>query len=202
MFSTQQTRLIVSFIVLVMLVIISFWVLEVLKRTHVVNKTAVNNKTADYEIYDFRLLHNSNQDGRYYLITGKKLAHMPADDTQLITEPLLTIIDKPQNTKTYVQSRYAILKNQQTSKTNSLQHNKDYQIDFYQQVKAKRETIKELPYQISTEHLRLLPDQHLLESDQAVLLEHDTLRAFAHRMRLNYTTKQLELSENVQAFYR
>lgn len=169
--------------------LISFWVLEVMRRAGDDNMPTRQRVEADYYVENFAFLRQSATPGTHYEVAGKRLEHDPVNGTHHVQDPVLDSFNasRPPTRST---SRRAII-----SADNS-------RISLYEDVKVDREgTAQVQPFHLRSEYLLVLVNEDVVRTDQPVQITLGKSVLNGNGMVANNATRQLELTQPVRALF-
>ncbi|MDB5798457.1 MAG: hypothetical protein JWP36_2359 [Paucimonas sp.] len=170
------------------LVLSSFWVLEVMRRTGEQDGPVQKRFDPDYFVENFTYLKLSRAGGRYNL-AGKRLEHNPVDDTHLVQSPVVNSYsdDKPPVKAT---AQRAIV-----SSDNS-------QVHLYDDVKVDRPAAADSKdFHVRSEYLLVLPNEDIVKTHKPVEITVGRSVLRGTGMLANNITRQLQLASSVRATF-
>lgn len=168
-----------------LLALISFWVLEVMRRSGEGEGPQKKRVEPDYFAENFTFLRVAETGKTRYVVKGRRMEHDPVDGTHRISAPETTSYADGVP-PTHSRAQRAV-----TSADNS-------QVHLYGQVKIERPaspTTKR--FELQSEYLLLLPDEDVMRSDRAVqiTLGESVLRGVG--MMASNAARQLQLDARV-----
>lgn len=170
-------------------VLISFWVLEVMRRSGEDNLPARQRIEPDYWVENFAFLRQSAVPGTRYEIAGKRLEHNPVDGTHHIQFPVLDSYN-PTRPPSHSTSKRAVI-----SADNS-------QVSLYEDVKVDRDGSAEFePFHLRSEYLLVLTNEDIVRTDKPVQITLGRSVLNGTGMVFNNASRQLELDHDVHATF-
>lgn len=176
-------------VVSTVLVLISFWVLEVMRRSAEERGPQVVRIDPDYFVENFTFLRLSQTRGTRYSVSGKRLEHNPVDDTHHVQLPEVNSYSA-QRPPVKSTARRGIV-----SADNKMVHlYDDVRIDRPASGTAER-------FQMRSDYLLVLTDEDIVRTDRPVeiTLGKSVLRGTG--MVANNATRQLQLGSAVHATF-
>lgn len=186
--NAQRIRLTVFVILLIVLCLGSFWILRTLQQTdetHVASKT-----TPDYFIEDFRYVRMAETGKPRYMLSGKRMVHIPAESASEISQPLLQGLEKPAEVLTLKANRAIALDDQS-------------KIHMYGNAEADRITHSaSTTVRIRSDYLLLLPNEDIVRTDQPVRIMTGSATVTSKGMIANNGLQELRLLSQVRGTYQ
>ncbi len=197
--SADRFRTWLAVFLLALVVLGSFWKLEILRRNdNEGNSRASARSEPDYYVEKFSFIRLPNNGKANYLITGDRLTHHPVNDDFEIKQPRINSFDAnkaPLN----IRADRAIVEQKNMVMTPSREHD---QIHLQGNVQAERpETANSTYMKLQSEYLLLLPDDNKMKTDQAVSLITSSSEIHAIGMIADNSTQQIQLLSKVRASF-
>ncbi len=170
-------------------VLISFWVMEVMRRAGEENIPARQRIEPDYWVENFAFLRQSAVPGTRYEVAGKRLEHDPVDGTHHVDLPVLDSFNASRPPTRSTAKRAVI------SADNS-------QVSLYENVKVDREGSADTePFHLRSEYLLVLTNEDIVRTDKPVEITLGKSVLNGIGMVANNATRQLELKQSVHAHF-
>ena len=167
----------------------SFWYLENTRKQLADLLPTVQRSEPDYFIERFQFVRMSITGQPRYQMSGLKMTHHPLDDSFQIQQPVFHSLGGERPPMTIVADRARL--EDLNSKLYMLDH---VRID-------RPATPQAQPFQLATEQLLILPDEDIVQSDQAVDMTLGNARMSGIGMLANNATGQLKLLHQTRIFY-
>lgn len=170
-------------------VLISFWVLEVMRRSGEEEGPQRKRIEPDYYVENFTFLRQSVQSGTRYQVSGRRLEHDPVDGSYHVQLPVVNSYynDRPPMKST---AKLAIV-----SADNS-------QVHLYDDVQVDRAgDQRNQPMHLTSQYLLVLPNQDVVRTDKAVEIKLGTSVVKGTGMLANNLTRQVQLFNAVHATF-
>jgi lipopolysaccharide export system protein LptC len=186
-------------IVLAVLTLISFWMLELMRR----NDTDGNSRSSarsepDYYVEKFSFIRLPNNGQANYHITGDKLSHQPLNDAFDIQQPRIHSFDTDK-VALNIRADHAVIE-QKNLQINPIREND--QIHLQGNVQAERPKTASSTYmKLQSEYLLLLPNENIMKTDQIVSLFTNSAEIHAIGMIADNATQQIRLLSKVRASF-
>jgi lipopolysaccharide export system protein LptC len=187
--AASRFRLGVVFALVAVLALGSFWLLEVMRKQIEDASPSSPRSEPDYFVEKFNFVRMSVDGQAQYNISGKRLEHIPIDDTHLIKLPLINnlSVDRPPMTGRAERA----LVNSDNSK-----------VHMYNNVHIDRPATPTHQYfHLKSEYLLILPDDDIVQTDKPVEITLGGSVLTGTGMVANNATRELRLASNVHATY-
>ncbi len=172
-----------------LLAAISFWALEVSRRTGDEQRPQAARTEPDYVVEDFRYTRVSADGKAHYLITGKKLVHYPTDDSSVVEQPSLKSFAAQGAPTTLHASRARITRGQR-------------EVHLHDQVRLERPQARgNEPLLVESDYMLVLPDDDLIKTNRPVVIRVGDSTLAGNGMVADNTKRQLTLLNKVTGFY-
>lgn len=188
--SGKRFGMIVMLVFSTVLVLASFWVLEVMRRSSEETYPQGQRVDPDYFIDVFTFLRLSRTGKAEYSIAGKRLIHNPVDDTHAVQLPVVDSLSADRPPMKAVAQRGIV------NADNS-------QVHLYDDVHIDRPASATASnFHLSSTYLLILPDEDIMQTDRAVEITMGKSILRGTGMVANNATRQLELASNVRATFQ
>jgi lipopolysaccharide export system protein LptC len=172
------------------LVLGSFWVLEVMRRSSSDNIPDLPRNEPDYYVEKFSFVRMSKTGEAQYNISGKRLTHNPTDDSHAIELPVVNSLSNERPPMT-TNAKRAMIERDNTK------------VHMYENVHVDRPaTATSDHFHLKSDYLLILPDDDVMQTDKPVEITLGTSKLTGTGMMANNATRELRLSSNVHATYQ
>lgn len=197
--SADRFRTLFAIFLLVLIVLGSFWKLELLRRNDSEgNSRASARSEPDYYVEKFSFIRLPNNGKANYHITGDRLVHHPVSDDFEIQQPRINSFDSDK-APINIRAERAIVEQKNMLTTPMREHD---QIHLHGNVQAERPDATNAKYmKLQSEYLLLLPDENKMKTDQAVSLITNSSEIHAVGMIADNVTQQIQLLSKVRASF-
>ena len=186
---STRLRLIVLIVLGLALALGSFWYLENTRKQLADMVPKAQRTEPDYFIDHFQYVRMSKSGQPRYQMSGVKLTHLPLDDSFQVQQPVIHSLDVDRPTTTVVADRARL------EDLNSRLHMLDH-------VRINRPAgPQSQPFQLTTEYLLILPDEDIMQSDQAVDVMLGNSRMSGIGMMANSATGELKILSRTRIHY-
>ncbi|WP_151449191.1 LPS export ABC transporter periplasmic protein LptC [Lacisediminimonas profundi] len=187
--SISRFGMVTLLVLTTVLVLVSFWVLEVMRRSAEDSGPQAKRIDPDYFVETFTFLRLSQAGGARYSISGKRLEHNPVDDTHHIQLPEVnSFSDERPPVKSTAQRGIVTADNSK--------------VHLYDDVHVDRPASgQSRHFHLNSDYLLVLVDEDIVRTDKPVeiTLGKSVLRGTG--MVANNATRQLQLGNAVQATF-
>jgi lipopolysaccharide export system protein LptC len=168
---------------------LSFWALEITRRSAGDTREPTVRTEPDYFIEDFTYTRMSVSGKAQYVISGKKLIHYPKDDSSTVEQPSMR--------------SYSSLRDPMTLRSRSAKITADQkELHFYDDVILERpQTRGTESLRVDSDYMLALPKQDIVKTDRKVLIRLGTSRMEGTGMIADNGKHQLSLQSNVSGHY-
>jgi len=168
---------------------LSFWALEITRRSAGDTREPTVRTEPDYFIEDFTYTRMSVSGKAQYVISGKKLIHYPKDDSSAVEQPSMR--------------SYSSLRDPMTLRSRSAKITADQkELHFYDDVILERpQTRGTESLRVDSDYMLALPKQDIVKTDRKVLIRLGTSRMEGTGMIADNGKHQLNLQSNVSGHY-
>ena len=172
-----------------LLAAISFWALEITRRSGEETRQQGQRTEPDYFIEDFSYTRMAPNGKAQYLISGKKLTHYPADDSSVVEQPSVRSYSDNRNAMTLQARRARITRGQR-------------ELHLYDDVRLERPQARgSEPLLIESEYMLALPDNDLVKTDREVVIRLGSSTLVGTGMVADNARHQLTLQRKVSGLY-
>jgi lipopolysaccharide export system protein LptC len=184
-----RLRLTVLMVLGLALALGSFWYLENTRKELADMLPKVQRTEPDYFIDRFEYVRMSTTGQPRYKVSGVRMTHHPLDDSFQIRQPVVRSLGDERPPMTIVADRARL------EDLNSRLHMLDH-------VRVDRPaTPQSQPFRLDTEQLLILPDEDIMQSDQAVEMALGSARMSGVGMFANNATGELKLLNQTKVHY-
>lgn len=187
--SARRVRLLLIIGMLTVLALGSFWVREVMRRGINDGFPETARQDPDYYIEKFMFIKMSRIGNVRYDIAGVRLTHYPLNDSYEIQQPILHGRSNPQSPMT-MRAEKAIV-DEGNSKIHMMSK---VQVDRPESAGAER-------FHLNSEYLLILPDDDVMQTDQAVDMTLGQSRMTGVGMSINNATREFRLLNQAHASF-
>lgn len=172
-----------------LLAALSFWALEIARRSADDTREPTVRTEPDYFIEDFTYTRMSVSGKAQYVISGKKLIHYPVDDSSTVEQP---------SVRSYSSLRDPMTLRARTAKITSDQK----ELHFYDDVILERpQTRGSDSLRVDSDYMLALPNQDIVKTDKKVVIQLGTSRMEGTGMIADNGKHQLNLQSQVSGHY-
>jgi lipopolysaccharide export system protein LptC len=172
-----------------LLAALSFWALEITRRSGDDTRKPSVRTEPDYFIDDFTYTRLSVSGKAQYVISGKKLIHYPVDDSSIVVQP---------SVRSYSSSREPMTLQAQKAKITGDQK----ELHFYENVVLERpQTRNADALRVESDYMLALPDQDIVKTDRKVVMTIGSSRMEGKGMVADNGQRQLNLQSQVSGHY-
>lgn len=171
------------------LALLSFWALEMTRRSGEVTPAEKARNEPDYYVENFTYIKVAATGSAEYVITGRRMEHYPADNSHTIQQPLV---------KSYSADRPPMTIRAQRAKTNA-DHS---ELHLYEQVRIDRpETRGTDNLSVESEYMLVLPNIDVVKSDHRVVMKLGDSTLIGTGLLADNARHQMTLESRVSATY-
>jgi lipopolysaccharide export system protein LptC len=168
----------------------SFWALEVMRKSGDEDMPESGRNRPDYFVDQFSYTRMSETGAAQYNISGKKLIHNPADDTNQIALPVVKSLGTDRPPMTMRADRAVVDRN--SSK-----------VHLYDNVLLERAATRDSPaFRLMSSYLLILPDDDEMRTDKLVEMTLGKSKLSGTGMVANNATRRFSLASNVHGTYQ
>lgn len=172
-----------------LLAALSFWALELTRRSGDDTQKPSVRTEPDYFIDDFTYTRLSVSGKAQYVISGKKLIHYPVDDSSIVERP---------SVRSYSSSHEPMTLQAQKVKISGDQK----ELHFYENVILERPQARNADtLHIESDYMLALPDQDIVKTDRKVIMTIGKTRMEGKGMIADNGRRQLNLQSQVYGHY-
>jgi lipopolysaccharide export system protein LptC len=198
--TADRFRTWLAVILVAVLVLASFWILELLRRNDIDgNSRSSARSEPDYYVEKFSFIRLPNNGQVNYHITGEKLSHHPLNDDFEIQQPRINSFDAdkvPLN----IRAERAVVEQKNMQITPAREND---QIHLQGNVQVERPDTASSKYmRLQSEYLLLLPNENKMKTEQAVSLFTNSAEIHAIGMIADNETQQIQLLSKVRASFK
>lgn len=168
---------------------LSFWVLELTRRSGDDTHQPSVRTEPDYFIDDFTYTRLSVSGNAQYVISGKKLTHFPVDDSSVVVQP---------SVRSYSNLRDPMMLQAQQAKISGDQK----EFHFYDNVTLERPQVRGSDtLRVASDYMLVLPDQDIVKTDRKVIMTMGNSRMEGKSMVIDNGRRQMNLQNQVYGHY-
>jgi lipopolysaccharide export system protein LptC len=168
---------------------LSFWVLELTRRSGDDTHQPSVRTEPDYFIDDFTYTRLSVSGNAQYVISGKKLTHFPVDDSSVVVQP---------SVRSYSNLRDPMMLQAQQAKISGDQK----EFHFYDNVTLERPQVRGSDtLRVASDYMLVLPDQDIVKTDRKVIMTMGNSRMEGKGMVIDNGRRQMNLQNQVYGHY-
>jgi lipopolysaccharide export system protein LptC len=171
------------------LALLSFWALEMTRRSGDEMPAEKVRNEPDYYVENFSYVKVATSGSAEYVIKGKRMEHHPADDSSTIEQPFV---------KSYSVGRPPMTLHARRAKTNA-DHS---ELHLYEQVRMDRPEARGTEnLSVESEYMLVLPKTDLIKSDQRVVMKLGDSTLIGTGLLADNARHQMTLQSRVSAAY-
>ncbi len=167
----------------------SFWLLQLMQASDIDAQLGGPPDEPDYIVENFSFVRMTENGQPSYLLSGKRLAHIPNGDVSHVDEPVLRGVEPGRPPMTVVAKNAQI-------------HHQEHRVELMGDVDVQRpRTAASEALQVRTQALTVLPDEEILKTDQPIEVQLGASNLRTTGMVANNATMQLHLPNRGQIVY-
>ena len=167
----------------------SFWLLQTMRGSGPASAPTAARSAPDYYIDNFHFIRMTDNGQPHYSLSGAKLTHFPLDNSSEIDLPLLHRLEKNQAPMMI-----------RADRARSEDH--DSKIHMRGHVNVERPATAMAKYfHLDSDYLLVLPDEDVVQTDQAVHIVHDRTTLDGVGMYANNATLEFRLANRVHGTF-
>lgn len=167
----------------------SFWLLQLMEQSDPDARLGGPPNEPDYIVENFSFVRMNEAGQPSYLVSGKRLAHIPEGDVSDVEQPVLRGVEPGRPPMTVVAERARIF-------------HREHRVDLLGGVDVQRpRTEKTEALRVRTDALTVLPDEEILKTDQPIEMQLGASRVTAVGMEANNATQKLHIASRGQIVY-
>lgn len=183
-------RVIVLILISAALALGSLWLVEVMQRQTENSLPQPVRTDPDFYVEKFNFVRMSKTGEARYNLTGTEMKHYPADDSYLVTDPVM---------HSYGKNRPPMI----TRSQRALVQNDNSEVHMYDDVHIDRPASATAQrFQLKTSYLLLLPDDDVMKTPKFVELHQGASVLTGIGMYANNATGEFKLDGNVKGQYQ
>ncbi len=196
--SLDRFRIWLSIVILGIVVLCSFWVLEVMRKHDVQNTSNLQTRIEpDYYVENFNFIRLPNKGKINYRISGDRLIHRPRYDNFEILQPRINSFDE-NKTPLFIQADKAVIEQKNAQTAVKIAPRDSDEIHLFGHAKVTRPESPTTKYmELQSDYLLLLPDLNIMKTDKAVSLFSQNTETHAVGMFANNETQEVTLLSTV-----
>lgn len=167
----------------------SFWLLQLMQASDIDAQLGGPPDEPDYIVENFSFVRMTENGQPSYLLSGKRLAHIPNGDVSHVDDPVLRGVEPGRPPMTVVAKKAQI-------------HHEEHRVELMGDVDVQRpKTAASEALQVRTQALTVLPDEEILKTDQPIEVQLGASNLRTTGMVANNATMQLHLPNRGQIVY-
>jgi lipopolysaccharide export system protein LptC len=167
----------------------SFWLVQMMNSNSGLTQGGGPLDEPDYIVENFSFVRMDASGKPRYVVTGRRLAHLPAGDVSQIEQPVVQSM-APERARMTIHANQARIRHA------------DDQVDLIGNVDVQRPAAPNVQsLRVRTEALTVLPDEEILKTDQAVEMKLGEATLRGTGMVANNATGRLHLASRGQIVY-
>jgi lipopolysaccharide export system protein LptC len=167
----------------------SFWLLQLMQASDIDAQLGGPPDEPDYIVENFSFVRMTENGQPSYVVSGKRLAHIPLGDVSNVEQPLLRGVEPGRPPMTVV------------SKTARIYH-EEHRVELYGDVDLQRpKTPTSESLHVRTQAMTVLPDEEIVKTDQPIDMQLGASSVKGVGMIANNATQQLKMSGRGQIVY-
>lgn len=167
----------------------SFWLLQLMQASDPDAQLGGPPNEPDYIVENFSFLRMTENGQPSYVISGKRLAHIPEGDVSHVDAPLMRGIEPGRPPMT-------------VNANNARIHHQEHRVELIGDVDVQRpKTPAAEALQVRTQALTVLPDEEILKTDQPIEIQLGAANMRGTGMVANNATMQMHVSGRGQIVY-
>jgi len=187
--TAHRWNLLVVMVVGVFFAFGSFWLLQLMQASDPDGQLGGPPNEPDYIVENFSFVRMTENGQPSYLISGKRLEHIPEGDVSYVDAPLLRGVEPGRPPMT-------------VNAKNARIHHQEHRVELLGDVDLQRpKTAAAEALHVRTQALTVLPDEEILKTDQPIEMQLGASRVKGTGMIANNATQKLHLSSRGQIVY-
>lgn len=167
----------------------SFWLVQLMQSGDLEGQLGGPPDEPDYIVENFSFVRMTPQGQPRYVISGKRLEHIPQGDTSYVQEPLLRGVEPGRPPMTVHADRAELV-------------HPEHRVELIGNVDVDRPaTPASSLLQLHTQALTVLPDEEIMKTSQQVQLQLGTATVNAAGIVANNATQQLQITNRGRIVY-
>jgi len=167
----------------------SFWLLQLMQAGDLDAQLGGPENEPDYIVENFSFVRMTENGQPSYLLSGKRLEHIPLGDVSHVTQPVLRGVEPGRPLMTVTAQRAEI-------------HHLEHRVELFDDVDLQRpKTPASEALRVRTEALTVLPDEEILKTDLPIDMQLGASSVKGTGMVANNATMQLHMSSRGQIVY-
>ena len=167
----------------------SFWLLQLMQASDIDAQLGGPPDEPDYIVENFSFVRMTENGQPSYLVSGKRLAHIPNGDVSHVDEPVLRGVEPGRPPMTVVAKNAQI-------------HHEEHRVELMGDVDLQRpRTAQSEALRVRTQALTVLPDEEILKTDLPIDMQLGASTLVGTGMVANNATQQVHLSSRGKIVY-
>ena len=167
----------------------SFWLLQLMQATDIDAQLGGPPDEPDYIVENFSFVRMTPNGQPSYVVSGKRLAHIPLGDVSNVEQPLMRGVEPGRPPMTVVARNAQI-------------HHEEHRVELMGDVDLQRpKTAQSEALRVRTQALTVLPDEEILKTDLPIDMQLGASTLVGTGMVANNATQQVHLSSRGKIVY-
>lgn len=167
----------------------SFWLLQLMQATDIDAQLGGPPDEPDYIVENFSFVRMTPNGQPSYVVSGKRLAHIPLGDVSNVEQPLMRGVEPGRPPMTVVAKNARIF-------------HEEHRVELFGDVDLQRpKTPASEALRVRTQAMTVLPDEEIVKTDQPIDMELGASSLQATGMVANNATMQMQLSGRGRIVY-
>lgn len=167
----------------------SFWLLQLMQASDIDAQLGGPPDEPDYIVENFSFVRMTENGQPSYLVSGKRLAHIPNGDVSHVEAPVLRGVEPGRPPMTVVANNAQI-------------HHEEHRVELMGDVDLQRpRTAQSEALRVRTQALTVLPDEEIVKTDLPIDMQLGTSTLVGTGMVANNATQQVHLSSRGKIVY-
>ena len=167
----------------------SFWLLQLMQATDIDAQLGGPPDEPDYIVENFSFVRMTPNGQPSYVVSGKRLAHIPLGDVSNVEQPLMRGVEPGRPPMTVVAKNARIF-------------HEEHRVELFGDVDLQRpKTPASEALRVRTQAMTVLPDEEIVKTDQPIDMELGASSLKATGMMANNATMQMQLSGRGRIVY-
>lgn len=167
----------------------SFWLLQLMEQSDPDARLGGPPNEPDYIVENFSFVRMNETGQPSYLVSGKRLAHVPQGDVSDVDQPVLRGVEPGRPPMTVTAERARI-------------YHQEHRVDLLGDVDVNRpRTAQAEALRVRTDALTVLPDEEILKTDLPIKMQLGASSVQGVGMEANNATQKLRIASRGQIVY-
>jgi lipopolysaccharide export system protein LptC len=167
----------------------SFWLLQLMQASDIDAQLGGPPEEPDYIVENFSFVRMTENGQPSYVVSGKRLEHIPLGDVSNVDQPLLRGVEPGRPPMTVVSKKARI-------------YHEEHRVELFGDVDLQRpKTATSESLHVRTQAMTVLPDEEIVKTDQPIDMQLGASSVKGVGMVANNATQQLKMSGRGQIVY-